>query len=272
MRKQPNRSRPLLFGPSGRELFGMLHQSGSSMRGAVLLCPPFGQEAIRAHRTFKVLADRLARAGHLALRFDYYGCGDSDGADDDVTLSGLSSDIVVADATLRQLAAGFPVTWLGLGLGATAAWMAAASSAQKPDQLLLWDPVLDGPRYLALLRQRHGEFVGEAFSLRRDIPRESTMRVEACGYAIAPAFETELGAVGVEALALLPAGIRATLVSPPGDADCARIVRRTRASGRMVRHVEVQHDFEWLVETIDNGSLVPAKAVQTLVSLTGDLA
>ncbi len=68
------------FGTSGRELFGIYHAAEvvSPSRPAVLLCNPFGQEAVRAHRIYRILAERLARAGHNVMRFDYYATGDSD--------------------------------------------------------------------------------------------------------------------------------------------------------------------------------------------------
>src|SRR3954464_11609473 len=61
------------------QLLGTLHrpQRLRPRSTAVLLCNPFGEEASRAHRMFRVLATQLERAGYPALRFDYSGTGDS---------------------------------------------------------------------------------------------------------------------------------------------------------------------------------------------------
>ena len=42
-----------------------------------------GEEGRAAHRTFRRLAEELAEAGIVALRFDYDGTGDSAGLQDD---------------------------------------------------------------------------------------------------------------------------------------------------------------------------------------------
>ncbi|MBK7659827.1 MAG: hypothetical protein IPJ28_12035 [Betaproteobacteria bacterium] len=70
---------PLRLGEPPRQLFAMLQPAGGAAprQHGVLLCNPFGQEAIRAHRLVRVLGDRLAAAGFAVMRFDYYGTGDS---------------------------------------------------------------------------------------------------------------------------------------------------------------------------------------------------
>ena len=89
---------PFYFGAPERRLFGIFHPTAaaSSALPGVLLCPAFGQEAVRAHRMMKVLAERLVRAGHPVLRFDFYGTGDSMGEDIDADLDGWAGDIHVA--------------------------------------------------------------------------------------------------------------------------------------------------------------------------------
>jgi len=64
---------PFHFGDSSRKLFGVYHRAGtaSAQAPAVLLCNPFGEEAIRAHRIYRILAERLARHGAHVLRFDW---------------------------------------------------------------------------------------------------------------------------------------------------------------------------------------------------------
>lgn len=61
---------PFRSGPPQHQLLGFFHlgEPGRVRPAAVSLCNPFGQEAIRAQRTFRVLAERQTRAGMPALR------------------------------------------------------------------------------------------------------------------------------------------------------------------------------------------------------------
>src|ERR1700728_2476490 len=75
---------PLWFGPPARPLFGWVHlPQDNQARGAVVLCPPLARELTSTQVTFRLLAERLADAGLLAVRFDYEGTGDSAGGDRD---------------------------------------------------------------------------------------------------------------------------------------------------------------------------------------------
>ncbi len=109
--KEPNKGPGLLvsgmapmFVGHQRRLFASYHiAEGNVRRGhGVVLCNPFGQEALRAHRLYRVLAERLARSGIDVMRFDYYGTGDSSGEDQEGELSGWTRDIrTVHDELLR---------------------------------------------------------------------------------------------------------------------------------------------------------------------------
>ena len=96
---------------------------------AVLLCNPFGEEAVRAHRAYRVLAQRLEAAGYATLRFDYAGTGDSGGDSDAFTPDDWIDDIAAAADELRRLAGVSRIVLAGLRLGATL----AAHAAQRSD-------------------------------------------------------------------------------------------------------------------------------------------
>ena len=53
---------PFRFGPAGRQLYGAFHKPDTRIANAsaVLLCNPFGQEAVRVHRLYRVLDTQLA--------------------------------------------------------------------------------------------------------------------------------------------------------------------------------------------------------------------
>jgi alpha/beta superfamily hydrolase len=95
---------PFRFRGGRGALFGVLHEpeAGRPNRRAMLMCAPFGQEAIRSQRLFRVIAERLARAGCATLRFDHFGTGDSDGDERDASLAAWIADVPEADMELRR--------------------------------------------------------------------------------------------------------------------------------------------------------------------------
>lgn len=135
------------FGSESRPLFGWVSRpAGGLARGGAVLCPPMGEEGRAAHRTFRRLAEELAAAGVVALRFDYDGTGDSAGLQDDADrVPAWLASIEAGRQYLLDLGAP-TVAGVGMRLGAT---LAAARSADDPfSSLVLWDPCLSGRTFL----------------------------------------------------------------------------------------------------------------------------
>src|SRR5262245_50515515 len=104
-----------------RSLFAWHHPPAPRLRrdAGILLCPALGYEYMSAHRTYRILAERLAAIGFDVLRFDYDGTGNSSGgpADRDRLVAWLRS-IDRAMAELRSLSASNDITLIGLRGGA----------------------------------------------------------------------------------------------------------------------------------------------------------
>jgi uncharacterized protein len=135
---------PFFFGTPERRLFG-IHTPAASRAGkprAALLCQPWGDEYIYAHRSMRQLAIRLSLAGFHALRFDYFGSGDSAGEECDTDVAGMQADVVTAIETLKDLAAAEKVSLIGLRAGANIAAITAAGLPAAIEALVLWDPIL----------------------------------------------------------------------------------------------------------------------------------
>ncbi len=145
---------PLLFGATESPLYGVFHQAQGARRNAgIVLCYPFGQEYMRAHRAFRQLALLLTRKGFDVLRFDYRGTGDSSGECDATTATDWLHDISEAVQELRETANITSVSLIGLRLGALFAAAACRDVSTNIEQLVLWDPVLSGAEYKTELLQ-----------------------------------------------------------------------------------------------------------------------
>ncbi len=133
---------PLQFGTGSATLFG-LHDPAAAPRKriGVVLLNPLGWEALRAHRTLRLLASRLAAAGYDALRFDYAGTGDSGGDVREVTSAAAwRRDIGQAVDELKDVAAVSRVVLVGLRAGAVLA-ADAVQAVRGLAHLVLWDPI-----------------------------------------------------------------------------------------------------------------------------------
>lgn len=143
------------FGRPQRVLWGAMHAGAHPGHGRLLICAPLLQEGIRSRRALWTLAEGVAAAGIDALRFDWYGSGDSDGTSEAISFDGLHED-------LRMAHAAFPLLSRATGRQRSMALRCAALPLLsetvrqgQPADLLLWDPVLDGKGLLARWRRQH---------------------------------------------------------------------------------------------------------------------
>ena len=120
--------------------FATVHLPAPGRRSSVgvLLCPPFGWSEQCTHRTRRTWANRLAGAGHPALRIDLPGTGDSAGSlSSPLMLEAWVSAVRTASSWLRDEFGCSRVCGLGIGVGGILAWLAAAEGAPL-DDLILW--------------------------------------------------------------------------------------------------------------------------------------
>jgi alpha-beta hydrolase superfamily lysophospholipase len=134
--------------------FGWLHAPTGNARSdvAVLVCTGLIQDALLAYGSLRVLADDLAAAGYVALRFDYPGTGDStdDAAERDGHWEAWQASVDHAANWLRTRSGASRLVVVGLRLGTTLATL-AASRREDVAGLLLFEPVPSGRNYVRQL-------------------------------------------------------------------------------------------------------------------------
>ncbi len=262
---------PIMFGPASRQLFGLFHPAEDSPdeERAVLVCPPFGQEGLRTHRFFKVLAERFARAGVATLRFDFYGSGDSSGDESQGELDGWRRDLCSAHEELRRRAPDRRIVWIGARLGATLAVLAARNGRCNPVRLVLGEPVIDGRRYARSLREQHVAAIDAMFcipdlSWRRSLGRDpAALPDEALGASLSPALRAQLGALTPASLPLT--ALHDTLVlTPPDDAHTPQWAAEQQSRHLPVRLAYFWHRLDWTSDPYPDSAMVPSDALNRL--------
>ena len=265
---------PFMFGPAARRLFGVFHPADErrATRSAVLLCAPFGHEALRVHRFYRVLADRLSRQGVAVLRFDYFGTGDAGGDDEDGDLDGWAQDIAEAHRELLRRSGALQISWFGARLGATLALRAAPQATPPVQRLLLWEPVLDGPAYLQALSRAHVDELALSHSLpeagwTRALRKPDAFAGECLGFAISPALREGIAALRPHAPGRL--GVQhVSVLAPPADAGAAQWTEAVHAlqPGAQVSLAPLEHPLIWTSNPHANNEMVPAEALQRMMS------
>jgi alpha/beta superfamily hydrolase len=147
-------AQPLYFSSGAYRVFGWLHLPSGELPApmGLVICKPFGFEAMSAHLSIRAFAEAAADLGIPTLRFDYGGTGDSEdlapGADQ---LDAWSQDVTAAVQELQRLTGVERVCLLGFRLGALLGAVAASRCSQVR-ALMAVAPVISGRRYLRELR------------------------------------------------------------------------------------------------------------------------
>jgi alpha-beta hydrolase superfamily lysophospholipase len=215
-----------LYIPSGdRQLFGWLHRPPGAVaaRWGLVLCKPFGFEALCGHRSMRVFAGMAAGLGIPVLRFDYLGTGNSEEIEasaDQIEI--WTRDIVSAVAELRRRTGVARVCLLGFRLGALLSILAARQC--QVDALALIAPVLSGRKYLreartAQLAAEAAEAAASGISAAPPVgAADGAMEVN--GFPLSAASVARLAALDIDGLEL--PGITDALLVDRSDLPVAR--------------------------------------------------
>lgn len=258
---------PLHFGSSERPLFG-LHSPSLGKPGknrGVILCNPFGDEAIKAHRAYRELAKILATAGYDVLRFDYFGTGDSAGDGEEATVAHWIKDVGDAADELKDASGVAKVSLVGLRFGCLIA-IEAAKQRHDLDRVVLWDPIIKGKPYLEELARIHEMVLRTELMARgaadQDIP--PTTGLELLGFPVSPALRAEIEAVDLLSHPLK--GIRRLgLIVSTQAPQYLELQTRIESKDIKLLHNHIPVGINWNSDEAINSSLVPKEAIMAIV-------
>jgi alpha-beta hydrolase superfamily lysophospholipase len=144
----PASPQPGYFGADDAALFGWLHAAEAAGALGLVVCNPFGFEEVCAHRSLRHIAEAASAAGVPSLRFDYAGCGNSQGDEFDAETAARWVQAVHQAIEALKAASGVRrVALLGVRLGAA---LAALAAAERDDVagLIAIAPVVRGRGYI----------------------------------------------------------------------------------------------------------------------------
>lgn len=252
---------PLYFGSSDSPLYGVYHppKARQGRRTGLVLCYPFGQEYMRAHRAFRQLSLLLAKSGFHVFRFDYTGTGDSAGDSQTFGIAQALADTSLAIDEIMDSAEVSQVGLIGLRLGGTIACMVAAERTEV-SALAIWDPIVSGSGYLDELLQ------------------DASGRSQPYGSAAGSGSGT-LGVMGYPVTERLRRELRGiAAVSPPKASGCQSLVmcreetsealRLTSVLGGETGRATFRHEpIQGRWDEVDNwgSAMIPQAAIQALV-------
>jgi pimeloyl-ACP methyl ester carboxylesterase len=269
------------FDSGEHRLFAWLHRSPDIRQAdlGVVICKPFGYEAICAHRGMRAFAEAIAAAGMPALRFDYLGTGDSAEIDPEADqIEAWTLDVLAAVEELKLRTGVRDVCLLGFRLGALLA-ARATSESESVSGLISIAPITAGRRYLRELRTTR---MAGALGLGPDETVDKTASpggMEVSGFSLSAATIASLGKLDSSTLPspiALPTLVigAATMPVSGGPAHSAEAQGRTALPGlvemlmtppqfALVPKEIISATVEWLLQ-------LPAQAPACPVRSTGE--
>ena len=133
----------------GERIFSVEHHPETSdPTKAYIFIHPFAEEKLWSHRVYVTTARAFCEKNIWVSRFDFRGHGDSEGEFSESSLERHLADIDSLVTHVKETCPNVSSFGLfGLRLGGAIAALAAASR-DDIDELILWDPVLNGDRYM----------------------------------------------------------------------------------------------------------------------------
>ena len=152
-KEEPRKEIPLTFkNKNKKELVGILHLPQKEKPPLVLICHGF--QKTKTDRKFVFLARELAKAGFAIFRFDFEGCGDSEGDPKEITFLNEVEDLKMA---INFVLANSDLNSKNLAIVADSSGAIVASLFAKDHPvktLCFWNPAFNQKKLLKKCRKK----------------------------------------------------------------------------------------------------------------------
>lgn len=244
------------------ELYGRLHRPVDADKacGAVLLCSPIFVEASNILWGYQRLAKLLSEQGYYVMRFDYYGCGNSMGKDEQGNATRWQHDVGVAATKLLEMSGQSQLSVVGFRYGAT---LAANLKTAPVDKLVLWEPVYSSNDHVALLDRRYNNTIKYLNVLHRAKP--SAQENEITGFAFDPPMRESLQALELINAPLVRQANSVHLVTNDASMRSNALTGLLESAANSFVTRIVNDSVPGIEEHDDLGTWLPGKSLNTLV-------
>ncbi len=137
-------------GSQNQYLLGFLHYSDKVPASTgIIYCHPFAEEKNMSHSVIAGASRQFASAGFPVMRFDFSGCGDSEGDLQSVVIEDWLDDLDAAVKIFRKETGVPRFLFWGLRMGAGLALLNTELGKHDLCGLILWQPVVDFTVHIA---------------------------------------------------------------------------------------------------------------------------
>ena len=194
-------------------LYHTPHPSTQSY-GTFIYIHPFGEEMNKSRRMAALQARAFSNIGYSVLQIDLFGCGDSFGEFNEARWDIWKQDISFATKWLKKNSSTPIINLWGLRLGALLALDFACNSDDHIDNILLWQPVLNGKSFLTqfLRLQLVNKLLSDNYqrmqgidALRSSLAAGSTLEV--AGYDLASELAAAIDTLKISDLVVLESNV-----------------------------------------------------------------
>ena len=257
---------------ANQELYGRLHKppANHTVRGAVLMCNPVFMEANNIQWGYRRLANCLSDAGYAVLRFDYFGCGNSWGEDDEGGVERWQKDINIAATKLTELTGLANIDVIGFRFGCT---LASGLTSVPVNKFVLWEPTIDSADYVRYIDAKYDHTISE---LNKFIKQPAAaQKDETTGFAFTAQMRESILASDLSdnsGKAPLPQTCSSIHLITSASVERFRTLIDAFTSSAQAPQVEEVHDQVPLIEELDDLSAwLPGKSLYKVVdTITGD--
>lgn len=170
-----------------KRLYSVYYESAKFSNQGVVLCYPLGQEYIRCHRFYNILAEKISALGFHVIKFDYSGTGDSKELLTPCKISNFLDDLSIIYNEFKNVCSLDSVNLFGTRFGGLVSVLFALKNKIK--NLILISPCFDGNIFVDEMINYHNKWINGAFVNKKNTDHDI---IEILGFAYQKDFIKEL--------------------------------------------------------------------------------